>query len=694
MTDSAVTPPQAAPAQDASQALPPGSDSAVSFGGDFYIHPGKRLQYLDQGPVKAYAASTLSDVPTATHYALVCEPHLIPRTSGVTAFMTLNNPNLVHLVGAGPLHWPPVRGERYVFIYEIPPSRPLTPEGQFRGLDMKADLVHTAVVKPLVHALVDMRDTDIVHGNIRPSNLFPVGPQNSIDRVVLGECLSTPPSYNQTAIFETIERAMADPIARDHPRIEDDLYALGVTLAILLRSRDPMEGMSNEEIIRYKIENGSYIALTGKDRFTGVILELLRGLLNDDTAMRWTLEDVLSWLDGQRLNAKTGSKKVKAARPLYFRDERYLRPPLLAMDLAGAQAEAAQLIESGHLEQWVSRSLDDSSIEKRLESALESVAEHGRGPGYTERLLCRVSIALDPDAPIRYKGQSMHPEGVGNALAEAMITKKDLSPYMDLINQQIILFWLTSQGDSKVDVGAIATKFDSCRAFLRQNSIAYGIERCLYFLNPDCPCLSDKVKGYYVRNTEDLMQAFERISARSDRPELFFDRHIIAFMSVKDRKDIDPYLMELNAEGMPRRILGNIKTLATIQQRARMDKFPGICKWISEILEPVYAHYHDRDLQKAMRAKVGQLIDKGDIARIVGVLDNRQTVQQDTDLFNQARTQYYNMRVEDAQLEEKLGNPVLFNKGIGREIAAVVACLISGVTILFFLFMFFVKGGL
>ena len=669
------------------------SAQIVSFNGQFYIHAGKRLPHLDQGPVKAYAASEMSDVSQATYYALVCEPNLTPRSRLAVAYSSITSPNLVRLVASGPLYWPPASGQLYVFVYENIIGKPLTASGEFRGLGLKPDLVQQAIIKPLIYVLQDLHNSGIAHGNIRPSNMFPIGAGGGMDRTILGECLAAPPSFSQPVLFETLERAMCSPIGRGQPSIDDDFYALGVSLAVILRHRDPMEGFSDDEIIRYKMDQGSYTALTGKDRFSGDILELLRGLLNDDTKQRWTLEDVTGWLDGQRLTPKQGIKKIKAARPVHFQDERYLRPALLAMDLDKNQAEAAQLVESGNLEQWVSRSLEDPAVMKRLESAIETSAEMGRSAGYWDRLLCRVSIALDPEAPIRYKGVSVYPEGFGTALADAVIAKKDVQPYVDLINQQTVLFWLSSQPETHAEIGSIVSRFDSCRAFLRQNSIAYGLERCLYFLNPEGHCLSDKLKGFYVRNPEDMMQAFEKISEDPQHPELFFDRHVTAFLSVKDRQDVDPYLIELGSEDLPRRILGNIKILAAVQQRSRMGPFPGICAWIAEILDPVYARYHDRELRVALKSRVAKISEHGDIAKIVALVDNPATIQKDTDGYNQARMDYYRLRVESATLESKMAEPELFNQGIGREVAALSSCILAGVVILFFVFMVVSKGA-
>lgn len=686
--------PQETPQSPQPAAPGPVSGEIVVYRDQFYIHTGRRLKQFDQGLVRAYGASGSPDVGTVTHFALICEPNLTPRTRAVLAFSRLINGSLVKLVASGAVYWPPAQSERYMLIYENFPGRPLMQEGLFTGLDMKPEIVHESMVRPLTHALMDMRDVDLVHGNIRPSNIFITGVGENIDRVLLGECLSTPPSFCQPAIFETIERAMADPVARGLPTTDSDIYSLGASLAVILRSRDPMEGMSTEEMIQFKIDQGSYVALTGKDRFTGAILELLRGCLQDDRAQRWTLEDIISWLDGNRLSPKQPSKKVKAARPVHFMDQKYFRPAVIAMDLNKNQSEAAQLVESGHMLQWIERSLEDSSIQKRLESAVEATAEQGRGPGYWDRLLCHVSIALDPEAPIRYKNHIINPDGFGYALTDAVIRRQDLNPYIELIMQQVMLFWVTQQADSQVDVGSLVSRFDTCRAIMKQQNIAYGIERCMYFMNPEAPCISEKLKGYYIQSPEDMLAALEKISTQPGRPELMLDRHSTAFISVKDRKDIDPYLMELNAPEMYKRTLGNIKTLATIQQRSRIGRLPGLCKWAAQILGPVYERFHDREMRKSMKEKIDKMADSGDLSKIAGVLDNPANYQKDLANYNDARKEYYQLRVEAARLEEKLVDPKLFKAGIGREVAALVACAISGIIILLLVINFFSQGNI
>ncbi len=651
----------------------------------------KRMPHLDHGPVAAYGARNKGEVEGFPYFALICENNLVPRTRQAPLIAGINSPGLARLIASGVCYWPPGGGERYAFVYENNLGHPILKPGD-SGLGWRAEQVLQTVIRPAVLALSDLRDADVYHGSIRPSNMFDGGAK-VVERVIFGDCLSTPPSYTQPAVYESIERAMADPLSRGRGTYEDDLYSFGVSLAVLLRHRDPMEGMNDEEIVKHKIENGSYTALTGNERFTGAILELLRGLLYDDPSQRWTLAEISSWLDGQRLSPKQITKKIKAARPLQFNNDKYFRPSILAMDLNKNQPEAVHMVENGALGQWIERSLEDRTISNRLQESLDAAQETGRGPGYWDRLLARVSIALDISAPLRYKGLVLNPDGIPFAMADAMIRKKDIQPYIDIINQQLVTYWVTIQNDALVDIGALVSRFDSSRAFLKQQTMGYGIERCLYFLCQEAPCISDILKGYYVRSPEDLMYAYEDIAKKPNRPHLFIDRHIAAFLSVKDKRVIDPFLADLNAGEFHRRIMGNVKVLALLQKRSHIDSLPGVAAWAAEILKPVYERLHDRHLREKLKQKIDRTAAAGDLNRVAAILDDPMMRQNDMLEFKQAMRDYSSMRDELAKLEADLSKPQSFGREAGHEYAAIASAVIGGIAIMAVAFMHFMKGS-
>lgn len=658
----------------------------IAFNENITVYAGNRIPHYDQGPVKAYIARGSGGVATGL-FALVCEDHLTPRTMKTPNYAAIINPSLVPLVASGPLMWPSTGREKYCFIYENKLGNPVMANDLSGGLGLKPDIVMNGVIKPIINTLADMRDKDIVHGNIRPSNLYDGGNHN-LDRTVLGECLCLPSGYNQPALYETIDRALVSPIGRGTGTLQDDLYALGVTLAVMMRHFDPMEGLSDEEIIVKKMEEGSYVALLARDRFSGAVLELLRGLLQDEESQRWTLDEVLQWMDGRRLSPKQAVRKSKANRPITFEGEKYIRPELLAKDLPKNPNEARHLVETGEMDQWLSRALENKMTTARYEKALTLAQEGGTGTGYTERLVTRVCIALHPEGPMRFKNISVLPDGVGAALFEAFTMKRDLQTFIDFFMNYFITQWIDSQDYTVPDVSSLVSRFDGARAFLRQKGLGNGLERCIYALNPEAPCLSEKIYKYYVRTPEDMMRAFEKLSTQPSRPAMFFDRHSVAFLSVKDRKNIDPYLHDLNAPEPYRRALAEVKILATIQKRSSMEKFPGIAKWMLETLEPVYERFHDRELRAEIKKRADKLQETGDLPKIVLLFDNPQIYQEDNTAFRKAMRQYHELETESQNTERELSDEATFGQETGHQIAAFVggaiallALLIGGFTL-------------
>src|SRR5581483_10874509 len=164
-------------------------------------------------------------------------------------------------------------GMRYAaFAYH----RPASPR-YMRTLDevhppMSEDAFNRQFLNPLVGLLADFMRTGIVHGSIRPTNLFwrfgsSAPPQ-------LGECLSAPGGLSQPVLFETIERGMTMPIGRGAGTHADDCYAFGVMAAIFMLGSNPLKGMDDRAIIQTKMEQGTFNALIGHHRLPAHHIEL------------------------------------------------------------------------------------------------------------------------------------------------------------------------------------------------------------------------------------------------------------------------------------------------------------------------------------------------------------------------------------------------------------------------------------
>ncbi len=677
-------PEEAVPAK-AEVKRPTGRGPSIKFDNNIEIFPDARIPEYDVGEVKAYRAISRDKVE---HFALVCERHLAPRSRSASNYAAIVDPFLVPLVAAGAMHWPPVGQQRYIMIYKDVLGKKLL-TGDQQALGWRQDDVMNIIVKPMIGALSDFRNRDFAHGSIRPSNMFYTGPAAKPEKIVLGECLSVPSSYSQPVLYQTIERGMVAPVARGEATLTDDLYAFGVSLAVFMRSNDPLEGLNDDEIVRAKIELGSYAAITGRERFKGSILELLRGVLHDDPTQRWTLEEVMVWLDGRRLSPKQSIKEKKVPRPVLFSGEKYFQSTLLAMSFDSNPPHVVRLVESDDLNQWLIRSVEDDIALERVENAVKSTREKGTGPGYEDRLAANLSIALDPKAPLRYKGLRMTGDGVGTAMAEAMAMKKDIQPFVDLFSQNIAFNWIAAQENPNIDSGNLISRFDSCRNFIRHGKIGYGIERCVYLLCPETHCLSDKLQDYFVQTPEDMVNAFEDLCRRGKAPITFLDRHSAAFLSVKDSKVIDSYLFDLAAPDDYKKILGNLKCIAAIQKRSSMPMFPGIAAAFMSSIGVIVERYHDRDVREKLHKSVARFATEGDLAKMAGILNNAELMARDMGAFKEAMREYAVLQKEHYDLGARLVDSANFGKSTGHEIAAIASSIIASIIVLASSIMFF-----
>ncbi len=675
--------------------IPPRADIAKirgQQGEDIEILCGSPLPDYDSGPVKAYLARSAGR-GQGEYFALVCEKHAMPRVFAISAYKNFSNAMMVPFVTSGVGFWPPAKEERYIFIYKNVLGKRIHKPGTAEALGWRQETVMEAIVRPMAQLLREFSDAGFVHGAIRPSNMFTDSVAGKSSQVVLGDCLSLPASYLQPVMYEPIERSMAQPSGRGEGVLQSDLYSWGVTLAVFLRSHDPMHGMSDDEIIKEKLEFGSYAAITGKDRFKGSILELLRGLLHDDQKERWTIEEVMTWLDGRRLSPKQSQKLKKAARPLTFDNNKYSYASLLAMDLERNLPDILRLVDGGDMDQWLERSLEDEEVTERVVTQIKASKDKGTGPGYEERLASNLSVALDPMAPVRYKGLRLMGDGIGCAIVEAFARKSDLQPFVDLFTQGFAFTWLTSSKNLLLDTGALIARFDQCRNYIRHGKPGYGLERCIYTLSAECPCLSEKIKAYYVQSPEELIVAYEDLCRKGNAPAMFLDRHSMAFLSAKEPKVIDPYLMDLSSSEDHRRVMGNLKCLASIQKRFGMGHFPGIAKVFIEALPSVYARFHDREARAKLESAVKKFAAEGDLVKMEAVLGNTEVTQQDNISFRKAMIEYSELTKEYNNLLLRLDDKGVFGKSTGKEFAAIVSCGIAAIIILALGLMFLSKNG-
>lgn len=625
--------------------------------------------------------------------AFLSDRSTIPRKNISEKYTSLQSIYLPRLLGRG-IAISPEGVERHAFIYENNFGNPVVsggPEPQAYG--WRPDLVLQTIIKPILSTLQELHNADMTHGGIRVNNLFDSGTL-PLQRVIIGDCLASTYLSAQPELYLPPPLALAHPMGRGLGSSADDMYAFGVTCAVLLRTHDPFLGKSSEDILLNKIDMGTFSTLIENERLPSNILELLRGLLYDDPETRWTVHDVQEWMDGKRVGHRQGSKRLKGSRHLILGDHKILLPSFLSYFGSKDIQRSIKLIETGEIKQWIRRSVSDARLDTRYDMAVEHGQEQSAQVNAQERTICRLSIAMEPNFPILYQNIGLFPDSFGSVLADLMIQEKNVKPIVELINDQVVSFWMNMQNDLPSDFNMVINKFEQCQQFIKQRLIGYGIERCVYFLSPETHCLSPTLKNFYVHTSEQLIHALNIIADLPDRPERPLDRHMIAFLSVRERQVIERYLPELGASESYRTATGIISVFAAIQAASKLGPLTGLSRWVSVISDPLYARFHDRDLQKSIRKKIDELKDSGMITKMADILFDHDCIRRDQVEFRNAMNEYYQISLDKIKLSEALKSSSQFGIQAGRDMAALIAGLLMSLSVAGFVLVRIINGGI
>ena len=652
-----------------------GAQNGVPLGTRGEIFPGVPLAGLDAIGGPAYGARLQGEGGGADLLGILCNGVLPARVDAVTAMRSAAHPSLLKLLDSGTVLWPATNTHYYGLIY----SRPLAPRLK-NTLDephapIADDALNQHFVVPLIGALIELARIGVTHGGIRPTNMFWRAGGTSAPQ--LGDCLSAPPGFGQPVLFETLERAMSSPAGRGAGQPSDDSYALGVTLALMLLGQNPLAGQDDAGIIRLKNERGSFNALIGNRRLPPHFIELLRGLLADEARQRWAAADLEQWLLGRRLTPKNADTGRRASRLFAFAGQEFWQLRPLSAALAAQPTEAVQAIESQQLDKWLRRAFSNDDRALALEQAQRSLKQSGKTAHYEDQLVARACIALDPAAPIRYRGIQAMPGGVASLLVEAVMAGGGTQVLAELIASQLITFWVEMQREARPDLLPLGQQFERMKTLIDKPSFGNGVERVLYELNPGLPCLSPLLQKAYVTTPKGLLAALERAAGTAGRSREPMDRHIAAYLIVHDRRGELLFDAMTGPDTSPKRGLALLTLYSEMQHRHGPDALPNLAQWLVPLLEPALQRFLGKGLKENLRTQVKAAAAKGDLAALLRLIDDPRRIQGDQQDFMAARLLYLNTLKEINQLEAKLANRQSVIDEAGKPMAASISSFLA-----------------
>ncbi len=653
----------------------PAVGAAATLFNRFIIKAEAPLAELSQPEADAFAVEDRKD-PAHSLFALICNPKLPARVNVMRALKGAQSPGLMQMVEWGVTYWPPLNRQCLAIIYERPVARVMTSlSGEVRRIDDPSAAYR--LVGPLVAAIRELTSRGVTHRSIRPTNLFYADEKR--ERIVLGDCATAPPAYDQPLVFETIESGMAQAFARGSGNYSNDLYSLGVSLLFMMIGRNPVAGLDEDVVLKSKIAMGSYQALVRDERLPLQFIELLRGLLLDEPDDRWTLEALDQWLGGSRVAQMQSKVEKRAQRAFTFNGKEYWNRRDLSSAMSDHWELAIPLIMEGQLEIWLRRAVDDKEqaevISSLVKMATSAPNDNRSSP---DMILTKTCMLLDPAAPIRYKGFHAMPDGFGSALATIQIRRGDLKLFSEMILRDVPKMWFESQNKYSPEASIWDQIFRSLKNYLQQPGLGFGVERVLYETNEALPCQSPLVGEEFVVEINHLLPALNNYAKKANPKESPIDRHVAAFIYARFGHDIEKYLSQLNDTAVEKQTMGVLNLLALLQHRLGPETVPHLAAWLGSQLGPVINAFHSKDRRRELEAEIPRLVRRGSLIEIYQLLDDAEARAKDKDGYGWAVADYAAASKEIGMLEGgETDAPGERAVRVGRQSAATVSVLIG-----------------
>ncbi len=652
----------------------------------FNIWPEVPLGHLDLPHAAAFAAS---DLVTGNDrlFALVCDGSVVARGDIMGKLKEIHCPELLQLVDWGLVPWPGGKdtgARRLAVVYERPGGDRVVSDRSGTISPMSEEQVIRTVLAPVVSALAHLGRYGITYRAVRPTNLF--YRDGTRESVMLGDCVTSPPAYAQPALFETIESAMACPAGRGSGARRNDIFSLGVTILFMLLGRRPDPDIDDEALLAARLAHGSYAVLVGKAPIPVALREPLRGMLHDDPEHRWELEDLEKWLVDRRIKTSTRHHPEKALRPFAFEGRNFYNCRSLALALTRQWHSNSMTDRKTELVSWIERSLNEGPSPDAIDRAYDQLADGGLVGGGAGIALfnARLAIALDPRAPLRYKGFSATIEGIGPALAAGFNDAARTQEFAEIVRGGLAIFWLDLQRFGHHDLTRVAGLFRRLSNYLKDPRPGYGIERCLYELNPGQHCLSTLIDRDHVVSINEVLPALDR-AANGKREGIPFDRHLAAFIAARVTDDVTGQLgMAAHREKPLEATIGLLALLATLQWRLGPASLPELTRWVAGSLQPLVATYHHRAARKRIENDLPNLVKAGSLVDLYNFLVNSEMRRQDEAGFAAAVQQYAKIDFEIAFLESGGASDPERARRYGRQIAAACCSALGLLALLVF----------
>ncbi|PHQ70242.1 MAG: hypothetical protein COB93_06010 [Sneathiella sp.] len=630
--------------------------------GRFRVDLSDPLNFLDKGENRAFRVTDMQNAE-AKLFAITSNPYVPYRPELAHILKTAHVPGMLDLLDYGAVKFAET-DIRQSFIFTMP-------EG---GLVFNANEGPLAeqqileVIVPLIlQVMGSLEPIGAAHRGIRADNLFFV--DEGRKQVILGESVTMPPGSDQPVVYEPLESANAHMFGRGNGSLGFDAYALGVLVVHLLGGKLPGQGLSAEELFTRKLQHGSFAALTEDVSLPPWANLLLTGLLQDDPHRRWDLETLGRWREIMHDRPKPGRGDRPALAPILFKEQEYHSSRLLAQAFSHDPKAAAGLLENDKLGNWFKNCLHDSDTADTLSHIRTTSIGASKGHKRNEiTATTQIISLLDPEGSLWFRDVTFAWGGLGGLLAYAFMKDPGSlkNTLAELLENGLLLTVATNDEDWSVlkRRGWLSmSKASDCFEYMKSKAqLGFGLERCLYEMNPTVACLSSVLIGCDVRTLPQFIEIAEKKLLASQGKSNPFDRHGAAFIAAKS-SGLRKYFSRLSnsSQGDVAHSIALLQMAAHLQKIYHPKPLPGFCLLMETLLTPLFGKIQSELRRELARKRYQSVRNSGDIGAILATVDLERQLNLDSQEYIRAIDEYVGAERLATQLQ---------NAGEGRKMAA------------------------